>query len=480
MRKLIIALNLLFIFVSCEKDTIVDNDSTIIEDTISILEISQITDTIIGADGGLFTIKLSSSDSWSAESDANWVTLSSNSGSKGKDQLITINIDAHESTNQRNNIITFKNEGHECGFMITQLQNDEIIAIDKKFYVEGHAQKLAINVSSNIDFDVVIPDDVDWITNTVSRGLEDTLIYLNITENGDKERVAKVVLIDKNKKTSETIEINQLIIHTLVLNEGETLESKITNPLGIGTLTISGAGLSEANFHYMRDNMLMLIQLDISGTNTLTIPNSAFSSRGIGWALEYLASVKLPKSITEIGYYAFYNCSSLSKINLPNKLKEISGYAFYNCYSLVSIDLSDSIKVIGSEAFSGCSLLVDIHIPKSLTSIRTRTFSGCKSLTSITIPKSVKQIDSYAFYNCYLASTINIMGDVTYIGNRAFDFSYYGEMAVRYIFIHSKTPPKLGYCSFKLYNSGNIYIPAESEREYRIKWSDYADRMKTL
>ena len=39
----------------------------------------------------------------------------------------------------------------------------------------------------------------------------------------------------------------------------------------------------------------------------------------------------VPNSVTEIGDYAFYNCSSLTSVTIPNSVTEIGDYAFYNC-----------------------------------------------------------------------------------------------------------------------------------------------------
>ena len=47
--------------------------------------------------------------------------------------------------------------------------------------------------------------------------------------------------------------------------------------------------------------------------------------------------VKLPESITEIGYGAFNNCKDLSYINLPSGIERIAGYSFENTKYLNNI-----------------------------------------------------------------------------------------------------------------------------------------------
>ncbi|MDD7417748.1 MAG: leucine-rich repeat domain-containing protein, partial [Spirochaetales bacterium] len=97
----------------------------------------------------------------------------------------------------------------------------------------------------------------------------------------------------------------------------------------------------------------------------------------------------IPDGVTEIGYYAFSGCTSLTSITIPDSVTIIGNRAFSGCKSLTSITIPDSVTIIGNRAFSGCTSLTSITIPDSVTSIRGSAFSGCTSLTSITIPDSM-------------------------------------------------------------------------------------------
>lgn len=110
------------------------------------------------------------------------------------------------------------------------------------------------------------------------------------------------------------------------------------------------------------------------------------------------------------------------EVVLPKSLKEIGDYAFYKCYNLVSVNIPNSVTSIGYEAFSWCSSLTSITIPNSVTSIGNRAFYDCKSLTSITIPNSVTSIGGYAFCSCSKLTSVTIenkKGKVA-IGEEAF------------------------------------------------------------
>ena len=128
----------------------------------------------------------------------------------------------------------------------------------------------------------------------------------------------------------------------------------------------------------------------------------------------------IPDSVTSIGDYAFYGCSSLTSIIIPDSVTSIGNRAFMDCTSLTSVTIPDGVTSIGDKAFSGCSSLTSITIPESVTSIGYRAFYGCSSLTSITIPNGVTSIGSDAFYGCSSLTSITIPNGVTSIGSDAF------------------------------------------------------------
>lgn len=95
----------------------------------------------------------------------------------------------------------------------------------------------------------------------------------------------------------------------------------------------------------------------------------------------------IPNSVTSIGEYAFWECTSLTSITIPNGVTSIGKYAFLGCTNLTSITISDSVTGIGEYAFKDCTSLTSIIIPNSVTSIGEWAFDECTSLTDITVNK---------------------------------------------------------------------------------------------
>ncbi len=193
-----------------------------------------------------------------------------------------------------------------------------------------------------------------------------------------------------------------------------------------------------------------------------SLSNPLYYTKNLYLNGELVTDLVLPDSVTSIGEYAFYNCSSFTSITIPDSVTSIGSYAFEYCSSLTSIEIPDSVTSIGSSAFRGCTKLESItlpfvgssrtadgtkyavfgyifgytssnetgtveqyysssssyyyYIPSSLktvtitdaTRIPYGAFYNCTSLTSVTIGDSVTSIGDYAFYNCGSLTKVNI------------------------------------------------------------------------
>ena len=144
---------------------------------------------------------------------------------------------------------------------------------------------------------------------------------------------------------------------------------------------------------------------------------------------EYSGDVKIPESVTyngnaysvtSIGEYAFWVCSSLISVEIPNSVTSIGDDAFSGCSSLTSVEIPNSVTSIGESAFESCSSLTSVEIPNSVTSIGWGAFKQCSSLTSVEIPNSVTSIGDYAFRDCSRLTSVEIPNSVTSIGSEAF------------------------------------------------------------
>ncbi len=227
---------------------------------------------------------------------------------------------------------------------------------------------------------------------------------------------------------------------------------------------------------------------------SITIPDSLTSIGDNAFDACGLTSLTVPNSLTSIGPGAFCNCGSLAAITvdtnnpayisvagvlfnqsqtaliqypagkagtsytIPNSVTNIGNYAFSDCTSLASVTISPSVISLGDDAFNECFNLTSVTIPNSDTNIGDYAFSDCTSLTNITIGNSVSNIGSYAFDDCSSLTNVTIPGSVTSIGADAFDYC----SSLTGVFFESNAPAAYSPDFLYDFNATVYYLPNTS------------------
>ncbi len=164
-----------------------------------------------------------------------------------------------------------------------------------------------------------------------------------------------------------------------------TCDKNLTWTLDGGTLTISGEG-----------DML---------TGKSDQPKN---STGMSWGdapwYEYRSSIKnvvIEEGVTDIGYWAFYNCTAMTSITIPNTVTEICVGAFENCTGLKSVTIPDSVTKIDEDAFLHCTNLTDVTLGKGVSYIGKTAFTCSSKMKSITLNSPDTTIWDYGvgYYN---------------------------------------------------------------------------------
>lgn len=141
--------------------------------------------------------------------DTDWIHMSGTKALTSK----TYNFSIEENTNydSREGKITIKGQGITEIIKVKQAQKDAIIISSKEYKLAGNAQSIEINLQTNIDTEVVIPELVNnWISHVQTKGLSNKTIILRVEENNSYDKREGEVYV-KNKTTSlqESITIRQ-------------------------------------------------------------------------------------------------------------------------------------------------------------------------------------------------------------------------------------------------------------------------------
>ena len=107
----------------------------------------------------------------------------------------------------------------------------------------------------------------------------------------------------------------------------------------------------------------------------------------------------------------YLNNSKLTALTLPATLTSLGNWAFYGCTSLQSVTFAQGAQLseIGNSAFAKCTALRSISFPSSLTTIGNSAFGSCTALQAITIPANVTSLGMDAFYNCTAVTTLHFL-----------------------------------------------------------------------
>lgn len=326
---------------------------------------------------------------------------------------------------------------------------------DGDYLVRAEGDTLVIKVSTNLEYDVIIPDDATWITLDSTRALRIESLVFKVDKNDEpSERSVTILFIDAEGDRLQEINIIQECNEEIVPNNQiwyTSVDCSIVNPSckdyegnEVGVFATFGANIISNTY----DDGKGVITFDGEITK---IGDNAFNRLPFlqDVADDPMSSVVIPESVTEIGTYAFSGCKNLASISIPNRVTVIKDYAFGACFSLTSVNIPDSVTELGRRVFSNCSSLHEFRgkyasddgrcliddgvlcefapagltsyiIPDCVTKIGESVFNDCANLASVTIPESVVSIGEYAFAGCTSLASITIPDSVTSIEFSAF------------------------------------------------------------
>lgn len=368
-----------------------------------------------------------------------WVTLKETRAL----QTTMLSFDVAQNTDfeKREGTITVFSDGLSETITIYQAgEKPTIVLTQNKYDVSGDGETIKVEINSNVDFQVTIPSDVDWIKETWTRAISTHTKYFKIATNSpNQSRSAEILFTNTEYNLSEKITINQkaasyVTVH--VVQKGtlsDVLAGRELNPESIISMKIIGE-LDAEDFLTIQ-NMTNLKNLDLEEVNLTELPTKAF------YKMKTIENLILPNTLTIINDSEFYQ-SSLKSIIISSNVEMIGEYAFYEC-PLKSINIPASVKAINKAAFKNCSSLVTITFSKGsmLTKIcggkgflshgekyYYGAFANCTALTSIEIPANVEIIEEAAFKNCTALTTVTFENNSSLktICGATYDYSYYG------------------------------------------------------
>ena len=366
-------------------------------------------------------------------------------------------------------ILVFVTDGKERTIMRSINFVEGVILITTKSYtIDSEGGSVSIDLSTNIDYTVEIPEeDTSWISIS-SMGprvvMRDENVTLLIQPNENVTyRYSTIKFIDEQGVTGETVLITQKSGTSRVINVETpgSLETIMSEDEKNKTedLKITGS-LNSFDFEFIR-TMPVLNTLDLRDAQIEILPASCLAETQI-------STVILPASLKKISSRAFYG-SAITSLYIPESVEEIADYAFANTSALTgNIVIPDKVTAIGNYAFQNSAFKGTLHIGESVRTIGEYAFNGCKGTGDIIIPDNVTTLGAYAFYKCTgFKGNLNIGNGVTVVNK----YTFSGCSGLKGSLKLGDGITSIGYGAFDGCSSltGNVVLP-----EALTKIADYA------
>ena len=389
----------------------------------------------------------------------------------------TFEIAMNEEVEKREGEITFNSGDKVETVKVYQAGGAIILLTQNEYTVSDAGETISVDIKSNVDFGVQMPD-VDWITDEASsRGMSShTLKYVVAANEGYDSRSAEIIFYDKNSDLKDTLKVVQAQKDAIIISkkeydvkaEGETIEVKLSANVNIEVQIPSNAAwVAQTESRALTEKSIILkVAENISEENRsaeiifkdknsdlsekVTITQKCPTPAGY---VDGVLSIKTAGTMKKLLGDDYMNITSLKIVGPINGddiyyLRKMSGgydFSEIDRGKLNTLDLSEasivkggdwyhkaglsytgtdthytSDNIIGQSMFRRCYNLQKIILPRNIISIEAFAFEGCV-LTSITIPEGVTSIGLAAFEDCELLTAISIPSSVTSVSHQAFD-----------------------------------------------------------
>lgn len=297
---------------------------------------------------------------------------------------------------------------------VTVLNAEPIEIPENTFYIAASTAKLIIPDGSKEKYE----NAVGWnkFTTIVESSSYSSSVTLNVSPAGSLPN-----LISENEKYSIgnlklTGELNGTDLN--FLHEMMGYNSEILGSLK--SLDLSDAKIVEggSDGHFSKEDVLgESVFGESPSLKQLVLPKTLKRIEANAFKDQLIKSIVIPKSVEEIGDYAFYYCP-LESISVEEGNPVFDSRD--NCNAIIETAtntlrvgcrktiIPNSVRAIGRTAFSGKDGMRSITIPEGVTSIEDYAFWADNDLISVNIPKSVVNFGISPFGGCAKITSFTI------------------------------------------------------------------------
>lgn len=441
----------------------------------------------VGKNGGKINVEVKANIQYEviiSETSKSWISQSAKTRGLTSNNL-SFDIAPSEEYDKRTGEIIIQSGELSETVHVYQSGEGVLLLTKSEYSVSDKGETIAVDLKSNFEFDVKMPD-VDWVQSAAkTRGMSSHTLYYTIAPNETYDsREAEIIFYDKNSNIKDTLKIVQAQKNAIIISQkdynvaanGEIIEVELSANIDYTVLIPSDykwitqmpttKGLINnklyfeiaSNIEEHSRNGIVVFQNDIEN-DTINIfqEGAVYDPSTIHLHIEMAGS--LSSMIAASKKYQITNLTLTGTINEADIrfLKEMAGCRTEGKLAKLDItkcEIVDALyrpnNIIASNMFSYCEALETILLPQKVTEIGASAFSECTNLSSITIPNSVLSIGFNCFSDCTQLQEIHCL---------------------------PITPPTITEFCFdsEVLNNCKLYIPKGTYNDYWIAqgWGDF-------
>ena len=332
---------------------------------------------------------------------------------------LVFDVYKNESVQKREAKITFKSgELNETVTVYQAGASPSIILSTNNIAIPSTEATIAVEVKSNVDVTVVMPEATDWVTMNSSRAYSTNTYYFDIKQNdGYDNRTAEIKFVNNENDMSESVIVTQMQLDAIVVanseytfgSEGGELDFEIMANVNF-TVDISDNAKDWITEVQSRALQATTLHFDIAKSNDGNYREGTITISG-GVATQ---TIKVKQEMVNIDpeaipsnevWYKTIDGKKIDFSKVPGEPfdRQIVSHTYEMGIGKILFD--GPVKTVNKLDYAGSNKLSELYLPDDIETINAYAVNS-EILSVVRVPKNLKSYGQNALYGAKLASFI--------------------------------------------------------------------------
>ena len=277
--------------------------------------------------------------------------------------------------------------------LLKYVGTDNEMVLPDFYMIDGTHYLARLNDGGNL----VIPKTVTYISNKDIAAINHSVTPIVEKGNMNYEAIGGVLV--RKRYTDEDF----IFKYSVMDEEKHTISIDGFSSAGMANEDFDKIDLVIAPKYIINDVSYTVVKIGYAAFTTDDTAAAYWEANGD------IETIVLPKTVTEIGNYAFLVLKEQDNLIAHTSLKRITGL--------------DNVNTVGAQAFKNIPYITELYMPK-LVNIGDKAFNQLANIREITLSDELKVIPLGCFQSCFKLVSVNGDFTLTDIGEKAFVYCY--------------------------------------------------------